>query len=293
MKKRIILLLLIFIFIFSSISFAKGYEKEDLENEILNVAKNLSHEMAKSYVEPNFDENTGLHLNARKVPILMFHEVGRENTNGYDDANFIRKQDLEAIMLYLSANGYETVTMSQVHDNWTKGTPLPEKCVVLTFDDGYASHFTFVKDIMERFNATATFYIVQDRLFMNLEGRNVEGLKKIADAGMEIGAHTYSHPDFTNMSYEEIYKEVKTSIDFLENELGIKIETFSFPFGNFNDESIQVLKDLGIKTAVTTKEGKANPNQFASDSILKMSRHNVEADISIERLEQLLDLNYQ
>lgn len=292
MKKRVLLFLLVFIFTVSAVSLADSESKIDLKSEILDYAKVVSHEKANEYVVPEFNEVTGLHVNARKVPILMFHEVGRENNGDYDDANFIRKQDLEAIMLYLSSNGYKTITMSELYDNWTNGTPLPEKSVVLTFDDGYASHFTFVKDIMSRFNAKATFYIVQDRLFMGIEGRNIEGVKVLKDAGMEIGVHTYSHPDFIGMTYDEIYKEVKTCKDFLEDELGITLETFSFPFGNYNDESIKVLKDLGLKTAVTTREGKADPNQFSEDGILKMCRHNIEADITMERLEQLLDLNY-
>lgn len=292
MKKRVILFLLIFIFVLSTVSLAKSENKIDLRSEILNCAKVVSHDKASKYVVPEFNEITGLHVNARKVPILMFHEVGRENNGDYDGANFIRKQDLEAIMLYLSSNGYKTITMSELYDNWTNGTPLPEKSVVLTFDDGYASHFTYVKDIMARFNAKATFYIVQDRLFMGIEGRNIDGVKVLKDAGMEIGVHTYSHPDFIGMTYDEIYQEVKTSKDFLENELGITLETFSFPFGNYNEASIQVLKDLGLKTAVTTREGKADPNKFIDDGILKMSRHNIEADITMERLAQLLDVNY-
>lgn len=286
MKKTVIILLLIFTMSLSSSVFAMG---DVTKTKILNEAKFVSRQIADDYVYDEFDPETGFHVNARIIPVLMFHEVGYLETKEFSDSNYILKASLESKMLYLSANGYTTITMEELYDNWTRGTRLPEKPVVLTFDDGYASHFTYVKDVLERFNAKATFYIVQDRLFMDIKDRNLDGVKALHAAGQEIGVHSYSHPDFSKMTYDEIYKEVLTSKNFLEENLGIKMTTFSYPYGNYNDAALKVLKDLGFKTSVTTKRGIANPNQFPTDGQLKISRYNVDFNTDEARFVQMLE----
>lgn len=276
-------------------SYASENEKSvqsNIRTIIINKAKTVSKKVLDEYRLEDLNLEIGLHPNAKKIPILMFHKVGYSENRDYDDANYILKHSLESKMLYLSANGYKTITMSQLYDNWTKGTELPEKSVLLTFDDGYASHFTYVKDVLDRFNAKGTFYIVQDRLFMGIENRNLDGVKILHKAGQEIGVHTYSHPDFTKMTYEEIYKEVATCKIFLEDNLGIKITTFSYPFGNYNPAAIQVLKDLGFKTAVTTKRGIGDPNQFSDDSIYKISRYNVNYNTDESQFKRMLEGAY-
>ncbi len=296
MKKTVIILLLIFTLSFSSSVFAQGNitpVSSVTKAKILNEAKSVSRQIADDYVFPEFNSETGLHVNAKRIPVLMFHEVGYLETKEFNDSNYILKSSLESKMLYLSANGYTTITMGELYDNWINGTKLPEKPVVLTFDDGYASHFTYVKDVLDRFNAKGTFYIVQDRLFMDIENRNLEGVKALHEAGQEIGVHTYSHPDFSKMTYDEIYQEVIKCKSFLEDNLEIKMTTFSYPFGNYNDSAIKVLKDLSFKTAVTTKRGIGNPNQFSKDGELKISRYNVDYNTDESRFIQMLEGSYK
>lgn len=296
MKKRVIILFLIITLIHPISVNAMGEiatMSTDIRAKILNQAKSVSRKIADEYIFEEYDETTGFHVNAKKIPVLMFHEVGYTDTKEFNDSNYILKTSLESKMLYLSANGYTTITMSELYNNWVNGTKLPEKPVVLTFDDGYASHFTYVKDVMERFNAKGTFYIVQDRLFLGIENRNLEGVKALHEAGQEIGVHSYSHPDFLKMNYDEIYKEVLTSKTFLEENLGIKMSTFSYPFGNYNDAAIKVLKDLGFKTSVTTRRGIGDPNQFPIDGLYKISRYNVNYNTDESQFIQMLEGTYK
>ncbi len=293
MKRKIFGLIFIFLLvIFPSKSFASDYpnNSETIKNRILNEAKVVSEEILQGIDE----EEVSYKINdkARRIPVLMFHEVGYGNTKEYSDANFILKEGLESKLMYLSSNGYKTITMNDLYNNWTRGTELPEKPVILTFDDGYASHFTFVKDSFKRFNAVGTFYIIQDRLFMDIKDRNVEGLKSLHKAGMEIGVHSYSHPDFWTISYDEIYKEIGTSKKFLEDTLGMKVLTFSYPYGNFNQNAIDILKEMGFRTAVTTKNGVGDPYQFNEDAQLKISRYNVDVNTSDEAFIKMLNGTY-
>lgn len=230
-----------------------------------------------------------LHENARRVPILMYHEVGYTPKAEFIGANYVHREALEAQLFYLAGNGIKTITMAQLYDNWINGTELPEKCVVLTFDDGYASHFTLVNQILSRFNAKATFYIIKDRLYYGIENRDVEGLKKLAASGQEIGSHTMTHPNFHEATYDEIYEEISGSKAFLEETLGIEVKTFSYPYGNHNENARKILKELGFETAVTTKEGLSSPTQFADDNILLMSRHNIGYETPMDEFIRIVN----
>lgn len=243
---------------------------------------------AKENVEINDSEKIKLHPNARNIPILMYHEVGYTPTDERDLTNYVHRSQLEAQMFLLQDLGVKTITMHELYDNWINGTELPEKCVVLTFDDGYASHFTIVNSILKRLNLKATFYIIEDRLFKGIENRDVEGLKKLYESSQEIGVHTVSHPDFHKLSEEEILAEIKDCKEFLEKTLDTEIKTFSYPFGNYNDESIKILKDLGFENAVVTQPGIAKPDLENSDSIFLMKRYNMSYTTSIEEFKNIV-----
>lgn len=288
MKKIIILLLAMVLLIPTSVIASDNSTQNDGDSlEITENTTKLFKAIKNKYNGGNSEVN--LNAKARNIPILMYHEVGYTPTKEYSDSNYIMKETFENQMFYLVRNGYKTITMSQVYDNWVNGTPLPEKCVVLTFDDGYASHFTFVKDVLDRFNANATFYIVEDRLSYGIKDRNLENLKKLSDAGYEIGVHTYSHPNFSELDYDETYFQISKSKKFLEDNLGIEVKTFSYPFGIVNEYSLNILKDLGFETAVTTKQGIADPQKYGDDSRFLMNRYNIDYNMTLDKFGRILE----
>lgn len=282
MKKFILFLALALTLVFPNMSYANDQVENSKESEDV---KKSEIETVEEVQPPKYTTDS----KARPVPVLMFHDVGYVGVKEYSDANFIFKDNLERKLNILIDNGYTTITTKDLYDNWAYGKELPEKPVLLTFDDGYASHFTFVKNLLTRLKVKATFYIIQDRLEMRIYSRDLYGLKELYESGQEIGVHTYSHPDLTKLSYEEMYKEISSCKDFLESELDIKVDTFSYPFGIYNDEVIKAVKELGFKTAVTTKEGLGRPDQFNADNILKISRYNIYNSTSDQMFQKMLD----
>lgn len=282
MKKFILFLALALTLVFPNMSYANDQAKSSKESKDIKASEI---ETVEEVQPPKYTTDS----KARPVPVLMFHDVGYVGVKEYSDANFIFKDNLERKLNILIDKGYTTITTKDLYDNWAYGKELPEKPVLLTFDDGYASHFSFVKNLLTRLKIKGTFYIIQDRLSMGIYNRDLDGLKALYESGQEIGVHTYSHPDLTKLSYDEIYKEVKTCKDFLEGELGIKVDTFSYPYGSYNDDAIKVIKDLGFKTAVTTREGLGRPDQFDADNVLKISRYNIFNSTTDETFQKMLD----
>lgn len=245
--------------------------------------------MASEEVKTEPTQLNKLHEKARRVPVLMYHEVGYQPEGEFSDANYVLRENFQGQMYYLAANGFKTITMEQLYDNWKNGTELPEKPVVLTFDDGYASHFSFVNDVLTRFKLKGTFYIIQDRLSMGMEGRDLEGLKKIADSGMEIGVHTYSHPDLKTISIEAAREEIMKAKTFLETELDRKITTFSYPYGSYNAELIEEVKNAGFNTAVLTRKGIADPFKHEVNNEYMIERYNIGFDTSIDSFISIIN----
>ena len=119
-----------------------------------------------------------------------------------------------------------------------------EKQVAITFDAAWGADKTEkIMDILEEYGVNATFFLVgfwaEDY---------PEMVKQISERGFEIGTHSNTHPDMTNLSGEEIISELETSVKVIENLTGNKIEFFRAPYGAYNNTLIDCAENLGLTT---------------------------------------------
>lgn len=126
--------------------------------------------------------------------------------------------------------------------------PIPEKLVVLTFDDGNLSDLTTVAPILKGHGFGATFFITSG--WLGGEKRLTwAGVLKLQEAGFEIGNHTVTHPNLLRLTKEEIRRQV-TEMDRECTAHGItKPTAFSYPGGHFDRRVLASLKELGYLTA--------------------------------------------
>ena len=132
--------------------------------------------------------------------------------------------------------------------------------VCLTFDDGYRDNYTLAYPLLKRLGIPFTVYVttgfIDNRLPMwwypdQQLGMSNEELRLLdADPLCTIGAHTVSHPKLDTLSYEEQYKEIADSKQELEQLLGHPINHFSFPHGAYNDDTLDICREMGFATAV-------------------------------------------
>lgn len=192
-----------------------------------------------------------------KVPILLYHYVEYAK----DPGDTIRKSlniapytfDLE--VKTLKDAGYTFITMSDLADALDDKKDLPPKPVVLAFDDGYRDFYTDVFPILKKYQVKATAFIVPN--FLN-KPNNMDTwmLKEIAGSGLvEIGAHTMDHTYLAKSPLKKVEYEVEQSKKNLEKLLGIKVISFAYPYGAFDNAAIDVVKKAGFKSAVTTISG--------------------------------------
>lgn len=183
-----------------------------------------------------------------RVVALTFHDVVpvRHDGPGHVDDPFysLRNDELESLLAQLRKLSYKTVS-SRSFRGWQQGSgTLPERTVVLTFDDGYASHFEVVTSLLLRYRFSGTFFVTTD-----LIGRSGyvtwEQLRKMVFLGMEIGSHGVSHRALTGLTRQEVDRELGDSKQILEQGLGVPIRALAAPGGFWNQAVADAAKRTG------------------------------------------------
>lgn len=181
------------------------------------------------------------------VPILMFHYI-RDYTNPADPLGIglsVSPARFEDDLIALKKAGYQTISLDDFAHH-----RLKPKSIILTFDDGYDSHFTAALPALERQGMIGTFFIVRGFVGQpNYLTR--EQVTALAAAGMEIGDHTVRHRDLA------ILPEATQRQEIVGGLLGITANVFAYPSGEYNPITVGILQSIGIEAAVTTKLGVA------------------------------------
>lgn len=196
-------------------------------------------------------------ISAIRVPILMYHYVEYVQDKGdtiRQSLNIIPSIFDEQVKT-LQDNGYTFLTAHELADILDEKMEVPEKPVLLTFDDGHWDLYTDILPILQKYHVRATAYIAPG-LLNGSDFLNTQQLEKVATSGaVEIAAHTAHHVWLKGKSLEVIQKEVKDSKAMLEKIINRPVVSFAYPFGAFDDQVIQVVKDAGFTTAVSTVPG--------------------------------------
>jgi len=120
----------------------------------------------------------------------------------------------------------------------------------LTFDDSHLSQYEAF-EIMKKYGVKGTFFIITNALDSK-DSLSISQIKEMFNSGMEIGSHTASHKNLTNMDKKELAKELCLSKKRLESMLNIKIESISIPAGKYNQNVIKSCLKFGYKFVRTS-----------------------------------------
>ncbi len=185
------------------------------------------------------------------VPILVYHVV---RPSYGDDSAAVRAMALtpetfDEQMAYLRDAGYHIIGVGDLESYFASAAPLPEKPIILTFDDGWRDQIIYAFPILQEYGYRATFFV-----FTNAIGRpnflTWGDLHALIAAGMTIGDHTRSHPYLTRItSPEKLADEIVGSRGVLEAHLGVPIHEFAYPFGQYNASTTALVEAAGYRSA--------------------------------------------
>ena len=207
------------------------------------------------------------------LPVIMYHSVG-EKTGKY----VISPEMLEEDFKLINRQGYKTITSADLIAFKEQGVPLPEKPVILTFDDGYFNNYTYAFDLLKKYDMKAVISVVgkfsedynnsSAPLNNNYSHLTYSMIKEMNASGLlEFANHSYNMHNMENRrgilkkkgENSEQYKEnltqdVTKCNDILKNECGIMPVAFTYPFGCVNKESSGIINSLGFKVTYGCEE---------------------------------------
>ncbi len=215
-----------------------------------------------------------------RVPILMYHYVGAipPDADKYRVDLTVSLDAFETQMDYLAINGYHPIRVSDLANHLLNGDPLPEKPIILTFDDGYTDIYANVFPVLRNKKSPATFFVITEFVDENRWGYvNWAQLAEMVKAGMEIGSHTLDHPDLFRKPRALQNKEIAGSKTMIETNLPVTVVSFSYPAGNYDATTLAVLRAAGYLAAVTEIQGARQ----SSDKIFELRRIRIRGSYSI------------
>lgn len=200
--------------------------------------------------------------------ILMYHMV-REHIDG---ARFnglrVTPAAFAKQLAYLKRQGWQFWFLSEV----LQAKQLPEKTVVITFDDGFEDNYTQALPLLKKYDAKATLFLVEQRSDNDWSSKKKahhnEGelmrepklsdaqVREMLDSGLfEIGGHSLSHADFSKLSPEQKRTEIATSRALQTQKFPGSHQSYAYTFGIYDKQDMALVQELGYLGAVTTKEG--------------------------------------
>lgn len=225
-----------------------------------------------------------IHDQARlaKVPVIMYHDIVAEKDVFFD----VTPEEFEAHLQLIRNHGLTPVSMDQLVNHLRTGLPLPEKPILLTFDDGYLGHHDYVWPLLQDYGYPGLFSIYTYKVGRDhgRPGLDWEQLAQMAaDPLVTIAAHSITHPaDLRDLSIEDARQEIAGSKQELEERLGIPIDYFTYPEGNYDGQVAELVSEAGFSAALTM----SNTEDLVageSDNLLAIAR------LGQSQLEDVLD----
>jgi peptidoglycan/xylan/chitin deacetylase (PgdA/CDA1 family) len=248
--------------------------------------------------------------NGIKVPIIMYHSVLKEKAR--QGKYIVSPETFESDVQYLLNNGYKPVAVQDLINYVEKDIPLPQKPVILTFDDGYYNNYYYVFPIAKRYNIKIVISPIgyYTDLFTNTDDSHPnyshctwDQISEMIKSGLvEIQNHTYDlhsrkgkRIGTTRMKWENkaTYSAVLTA-DLGKMQQEIKEKTgytptaFIYPFGEVCGDSLPVIKSLGFKASMTCQY-KMNYITKNPDCLYCMGRYLRPSGISSEKYFQKIE----
>ncbi len=251
-----------------------------------------------------------------QVPILTYHHVAEGASS-----TVISPEMLESHFAALREAGYQAVFLSQLRDYVFYGTELPEKPVVITFDDGYLSNCTEALPLLEKYDLKATIFIIGVSFgkdtYKDTENAitphfgTAEAWEMLTSGRIEFGSHTYDLHQWPPFETEEPVRENlkllpgDTEEDYLRlliddiakfsamyaEDVGGRTVLFSYPYGEVTTEAAVALNEAGYQVTVTTAPGVNTLVQGLPQSLLGLRRFTVSGEMTSEDVLALLNNN--
>jgi peptidoglycan/xylan/chitin deacetylase (PgdA/CDA1 family) len=190
------------------------------------------------------------------IPVLNYHSIGVSKGNTL----VLDPKKLAQQMEYLAEQCYSPLTLSDFILLLEKKKSPPAKPVLLTFDDGYIDNYEQAMPILKRHGFPATIFISPGTIGQENKV-NWKQIKEMQEAGWDIQPHGMTHPHLPELTAAEQKEEITQSRRQIEQQLGTNADIFCYPYGEFNKQTLTILKEEGFRYAFTIRQGRTTSSQ--------------------------------
>jgi peptidoglycan/xylan/chitin deacetylase (PgdA/CDA1 family) len=201
------------------------------------------------------------------VPILSYHSI-----SDAPDGFTVHESEFAAHLDALQRAGFHTVTFHEWLAHEDRGTPLPAKPIILTFDDGFEDAWSTVLPALRSRGMRGTFFVVTSLIGADASRRVVRGddglprrylvwpeVRALAAAGMEIGSHGDRHLRLADLDRAQVLGELTRSKQALDGALGSPVEVLAYPYNSVRRWIVPLVRESGYRAAVAgTAHGNAD-----------------------------------
>ncbi|MBQ3115225.1 MAG: polysaccharide deacetylase family protein [Clostridia bacterium] len=228
------------------------------------------------------------------VPIIMYHSILKDASSS--GKFVITPTELEQDLIYLKEQGYTAIFMEELINFVKKGERLPEKPVILTFDDGCYNNYVYGYPLVKKYNMKMVMSVVGSyaERYSETQEENAnysyltwERIKELKDSGYaEIQNHSFDMHTITakrngskknrgesKEHYKKVFMEdtLKNQI-LLKEKAGVTATTYTYPFGGISDDSEELLEIMGFSASLSCGEGMNYIKE--GDSLYQLKRYN-------------------
>ena len=237
------------------------------------------------------------------VPIIMYHSVLPDASKQGDYV--VTPSQLEGDLAYLKENGYKAVTLDSLIGYCEFKNELPEKPVVITFDDGQLNNLTYALPLLERYDFCAAFSVVGRYMEAACEDAepspaysylDVDDVKQLLESGRaELVNHSYDFHSLaerrgalqkSNESYKDYQRamlnDTSTAQRLFKEKLGTQPQVYAYPYGLVCEAGKNVINMLGFKAALDCQEKPNHLVRGSTSALFELHRYNRPAELSTE-----------
>src|ERR1700712_5017847 len=200
--------------------------------------------------------NTSAIMARKQVPVICYHQIRDWRPTDSKTAKdyIIPVAAFKEHIKMLADSGYHTILPDQLYDYLTKGTPLPSKPILLTFDDTDLDQFEVARPTLAKYGFKGVYFIMTVSLGRPHYMTSAQ-VKQLSDEGNVIASHTWDHHMVSKYKHDPNPKKDDWVIQIdkptkkLEEITGKKMDYFAYPFGIWNKAALPELKKRGFKAA--------------------------------------------
>ena len=197
-------------------------------------------------------------LRRRRSLICAYHGVAESNAQVDPDFLRVSPSAFRGQLEVLLGAGFEMVTVADLAAR-ANGAEPPAGMAALSFDDGMDDNHANLLPILREYGVPASVYVIsglvgkENPWMAPGTGRMMteDELLDLHRAGIELGAHTVTHPNLEELGYEECLEEMTAGRDFLQELTGAPVRTFAYPFCKYGNDAMRAARDAGFDAAVT------------------------------------------